>query len=49
MFYPYAQYYIARNINDDDLRKEIANFLLEKENFKKLTFVINYTALKTRK
>ncbi|WP_457626626.1 type III-A CRISPR-associated protein Cas10/Csm1 [Persephonella sp.] len=49
MFYPYAQYYIARNINDDDLRKEIANFLLEKENFKKLTFLINYTALKTRK
>ncbi|SNZ09075.1 CRISPR-associated protein Cas10/Csm1, subtype III-A/MTUBE [Persephonella hydrogeniphila] len=49
MFYPYAQYYIARNINDDNLRKEMANFLLKKENLKKLTFVINYTALKTRK
>ena len=48
MFYPYAQYYIARNINDDNIKEKIANFLLKKDNFNKLSFVINYTALKTR-
>ncbi len=48
MFYPYAQYYIARNIKAEKLKEEIANFLLHKENFNKLTFVVNYTALKSR-
>ncbi len=48
MFYPYAQYYIARNIKDNNIKEKIANFLLHKENFNKLTFVVNYTALKTR-
>ncbi len=49
MFYPYAQYYIARNIKDDKLKEDVAKFLLNKENFNKLTFTINYVALKTRK
>ncbi|RUM49027.1 MAG: type III-A CRISPR-associated protein Cas10/Csm1 [Hydrogenothermus sp.] len=50
MFYPYIQYYIARNIKDD-IREEIANLLLnnKKEIFNKLSFIINYTSLKTRK
>ena len=48
MFYPYAHYYIARNIQSEKLRQKIAKFLLDKKNFKKLSFVINYTALRTR-
>jgi len=48
MFYPYAQYYIARNIKDNNIKEKIANFLLHKENFNKLTFVVNYASLKTR-
>lgn len=47
MFYPYAQYYIARNINKD-IREEVSQFLLDKQNFKKLTFLVNYISLKTR-
>ncbi len=47
MFYPYAQYYIARNIHRD-LREKIAQFLFDKKNFKKLTFLVNYISLKTR-
>lgn len=49
MFYPYIQYYIARNIKDNELKQKLAKFLLEKENFNKLTFIVNYVALKTRK
>ncbi|NPA52087.1 MAG: type III-A CRISPR-associated protein Cas10/Csm1 [Aquificae bacterium] len=49
MFYPYAQYYIARNIKSEELKEEIAKFLLDKKNFNKLTFTVNYVALKTRK
>ncbi len=49
MFYPYAQYYVARNIKNKELKEKIAKFLLDKNNFKTLTFIINYTFLKTRK
>jgi len=48
MFYPYAHYYISRNIKDFSLKEKIANFLLKRENFNKLTFVVNYASLKTR-
>ncbi len=49
MFYPYAQYYVARNIKNEELKEKIAKFLLDKNNFKSLTFIVNYASLKTRK
>ena len=49
MFYPYLQYYIARNLKNEDLKEKAANFLLKKKNFSILTFIVNYTALKIRK
>ncbi|WP_457621975.1 type III-A CRISPR-associated protein Cas10/Csm1 [Persephonella sp.] len=52
MFYPYAHYYIARNIEEKKTAKKIAKILLDVENIenlKRLTFLINYVALKIRK
>ncbi|WP_456393656.1 type III-A CRISPR-associated protein Cas10/Csm1 [Persephonella sp.] len=51
MFYPYVHYYIARNIEKENIKEEIAKMLLNTENIKnlkRLTFLINYVALKTR-
>lgn len=47
MFYPYAQYYIARNIKGD-FKEKIAKMLFEEKIMKKLTFLTNYVSLKTR-
>jgi len=51
MFYPYLQYYIARNVKDEDVKNKAIKLLMDiknKENLKKLTFLINYVSLKTR-
>ncbi len=51
MFFPFTHYFIARNIEDKDIAKELAKLLINTENrthFKRLTFLINYVALKTR-
>ncbi len=51
MFYPYLQYYIARNVKDEDIKNKAIKLLMDiknKENLKKLTFLINYVSLKTR-
>ena len=51
MFYPYLQYYIARNVKDEEVKNKAVELLMDiknKENLKKLTFLINYIALKTR-
>lgn len=50
MIYPYLQYYIARNIKEEEVRRKVAEFFLKDESLLfKSTFIVNYTALKTRK
>lgn len=50
MIYPYLHYYIARNIKEKKIREKVAELFLKDENLLfKSTFIVNYTALKTRK
>ena len=48
MYYPYMQYYIARNISKEELKNDIGKTLLNEKIIEKLDFITNFTALKTR-